>query len=71
MSENNETAPNNEALEWKPDFTFTPNGNCRFKQRGPYLVCCTCELEHAKFIGMNKRMVGEKPNGEPILAVIS
>lgn len=48
-------------------FEFNPDGSCRFRQRGPYLVCVSCEVQHAVWIGMNKMMIGEDENGKPIL----
>jgi len=36
-------------------------------QQGPYLVCKSCPIEHAVYIGMKRRLVGYKKNGEPIL----
>jgi hypothetical protein len=50
----------------KPDFKFEPKG-CRYKQLGPYLICQTCEVQHAVYIGTDKIMVGEKKDGTPIL----
>lgn len=51
----------------KPDFVFLPKGNHSYKQQGYYLVCKSCEIQHATFIGPNKIMVGVKENGEPII----
>lgn len=51
----------------KPDFTFIPSARHRWKQQGPYLVCTSCELQHAVYIGMDKIMVGEDEDGKPIL----
>ena len=51
----------------KPDYSFTPKGTHLYRQQGPYLVCKTCELEHATFIGMNKIMIGIAEDGQPIL----
>jgi len=48
------------------EFEFTPTGTCRFRQRGPYLVCVSCEVQHATWIGMDKIMTGEDENGKPI-----
>lgn len=53
-----------------PDFKFTPSGNHIWRQRGCYLVCLSCELQHAVHIGMEKRMVGVTKNGDPILKKI-
>jgi len=48
-------------------FEFIPSGTCTFKQRGPYLICTSCEIQHANWIGMDKIMVGEDEKGKPIL----
>lgn len=48
----------------KPDFIFLPKGNHLWRQEGPYIVCKSCELVHAAFVGMEKVLVGfkeEKP----------
>ena len=49
----------------KPDYKFVP-GNHLWKQQGPYVICFSCELQHASWIGMDKLMVGVDDNG-PIL----
>jgi hypothetical protein len=70
LTNETEEAPESEVLDFnKPDFVFTP-GRHTWRQKGPYLVCCACELSHATFIGMGKIMVGEKENGDPILKMI-
>lgn len=48
-------------------FEFTPSGTCTYVQRGPYLVCTSCELQHARWIGMDRIMVGEDEKGQPIV----
>ncbi len=53
----------------KPDFLFIPKGSHEYTQRGPYLVCKSCELEHATYIGMERIMVGVSEDGQPILEV--
>jgi len=50
-----------------PAFTFTPSGRHTYRQEGFYLVCKSCELHHAVFIGQNMVMVGETEEGQPIL----
>jgi len=63
-----ENQVNEEVLDFnKPSFTFIPKGNHRWRQQGPYLVCKSCELQHAVFIGMNKVMTGINKEGGPIL----
>ena len=51
----------------KPDFSFIPKGRHLWRQQGYYLICHSCNLHHAVFIGMDKIMVGETSEGEPIL----
>jgi hypothetical protein len=51
----------------KPDFEFRPKEYHEWRQRGPYLVCTSCEIEHATYIGMEKIMVGLNDKGQPIL----
>lgn len=51
----------------KPDFVFIPKGNHTYRQNGPYLVCKSCEIQHATWIGIDRIMVGVTSKGEPIL----
>lgn len=51
----------------KPDFVFTPKGYHVYRQAGPYLVCKSCELQHAAWVGIDRIMVGEDEKGQPIL----
>lgn len=51
----------------KPDFEFKPKEYHEWRQRGPYLVCTSCEIEHATYIGNNKLMIGLNDKGQPIL----
>lgn len=50
-----------------PTYSFIPKGSHEWRQRGPYLVCKSCELEHAVWIGIDKQMVGVSEDGQPIL----
>jgi hypothetical protein len=50
----------------RPDFVFMPKGNHLWKQQGYYLVCNSCDLSHAVFIGKEKMLVGFK-DGQPVL----
>lgn len=56
-----------EALEWKPDYSFIPKGRHTYRQHGPYLICKSCQLEHAIYVGIEQIMIGENEEGEPIL----
>jgi hypothetical protein len=49
----------------RPDFKFVAK-NCTWRQQGFYLVCKSCEVQHAQYIGKDKIMVGIDKNG-PIL----
>lgn len=53
-----------------PSYKFEPNEQHEWKQQGPYLVCKSCEIQHAVFVGMGKRLVGLDDKGKPILEVI-
>jgi len=50
-----------------PSYSFAPKGRHTYRQEGGYLVCRTCELHHAIWVGMGKIMVGETEEGSPIL----
>ena len=50
----------------KPDYTFIPKGVHIWRQFGYYLVCHSCDLTHAVFIGKDRIMVGED-GGQPVL----
>lgn len=51
----------------KPVYQFKPNENHQWRQQGPYLVCKSCDIQHASWIGMDKIMVGIDKEGKPIL----
>lgn len=36
-------------------------------QRGPYLVCQSCPIVHAVWVGVDQMLVGFTDDGEPIL----
>lgn len=72
MTQESENIENSEREEekldfTKPDFEFIPSGNHEFRQQGPYLICYSCVLQHAVWIGMEKMMVGLDADGKPIL----
>jgi len=50
-----------------PEFVFVPKGFHRWRQEGIYVVCRSCEVEHAIYIGMDKMMIGIKEDGSPDL----
>lgn len=51
----------------KPAFDFRPNGFHAYRQQGPYLVCKSCEITHAVWVGMQKQLVGFDEQNKPIL----
>ena len=51
----------------QPTFSFRPKEIHGWRQQGPYLVCKSCDITHAAFIGMGKVMVGIDEKGKPIL----
>lgn len=67
---NNDEEYESEILNFEePDFVFEPNERHEWRQQGPYLVCKSCQLEHAVYIGMEKILVGLDNYGQPILKV--
>lgn len=52
----------------KPDYKFEPNEVHAWRQQGPYVVCKSCELTHATYVGMGKIMTGINKKGQPILS---
>jgi len=50
-----------------PTYSFIPSGYHEYYQQGYYLVCKSCELSHAIYIGSEKVMVGKDKKGNPIL----
>lgn len=65
-----EQANNPESIEWNLDallqqkpITFSGH---KWRQRGPMLVCTSCEVGHGTFIGMNKKFAGIDENGNPV-----
>ena len=62
-----ETPQINEELNFNnPDYTFTPSGH-EWRQRGPYLICSQCELQHAVWIGTDKILTGFEDDGKPVI----
>jgi hypothetical protein len=63
-----ETNEETEVLDFtKPDYIFVPKGSHDWRQMGPYIVCKSCDLEHAVYVGVKKQMVGINEQGQPIL----
>lgn len=57
----------NESLNFnKAEFTFVP-GSHEWRQRGPYLICYGCELQHAVYIGIENMLTGFDQKGNPII----
>lgn len=64
----NEPESEEEMLDFtKPDYSFIPKGNHEYRQQGYYLVCKSCEIQHAVWIGPDRLMVGVDESGRPIL----
>ena len=51
----------------KPDFLFEPGEYHDYRQQGYYLICKSCEITHAVWIGPDRLMVGINSKGVPIL----
>lgn len=54
-----------------PIYVFKPNDRHGWIQQGPYLICKTCELDHATYIGIDKHLMGLDEKGQPILEKVS
>lgn len=68
MKQESDEKPESEQLNFNnPQFEFIPKGNHLWRQQGPYVLCFSCELQHATWIGMEKMMVGINEQGQPIL----
>ncbi len=50
-----------------PSFVYKPEANHGWKQRGPYLICTECIVEHGAWIGTDKLLVGFDEQGSPQL----
>lgn len=64
-NETEEVVPEGEVLE--QEYEFKPGALCKYRQRGTYLVCTSCELQHAVYIGIDHIMTGEDEAGMPII----
>jgi hypothetical protein len=51
----------------KPDYSFIPKEYHDWRQQGPFIVCKSCECQHAVYIGMSKILTGFNEKGQPIL----
>lgn len=72
MNEHDDETKENEAegetLDFtRPSYVFEPKEYHQWIQRGPYLVCQSCEIEHASFVGMEVLLIGLDSEGKPIL----
>lgn len=72
MDQTNEEEPKDESEHEdvdfsRPSFIFTPKEHHEWRQQGPYVVCKSCELQHASWIGMEKILTGIDEEGRPIL----
>jgi hypothetical protein len=65
---NKEDQPQEEVLDFtRPNYRFTPNEAHDWRQRGPFLVCKSCDIEHATYIGPGRLLTGLDEKGRPIL----
>lgn len=68
--QNEEEKQETEVLDFnKPDFNFIPKGVHDWRQQGYYIICKSCDLEHAVWIGNKRILTGINDRGEPILKV--
>lgn len=72
VQNNEDISQKDEAVEevmdfTKPDFTFIPKETHEWRQQGYYLVCYSCEVKHAVWIGKDSVMVGLDAKGQPII----
>ncbi len=68
QQENQENDEVSEVLDFnRPSYSFVPQGSHDWRQQGYYLVCKSCEIQHATWIGEKKVMVGLDEKGMPIL----
>jgi len=44
---------------------YIPKEGHEWRQQGPYLICNSCPLQHATYIGMKKQLIGFE-NSKPI-----
>lgn len=40
----------------------------RWKQQGPHIICKSCDMRHAYYIGIDKQLVGINKEGYPLFA---
>ena len=60
--------PESEQIDFtRPAYEFKPNEHHDWRQQGPFLICKSCELQHAVFIGNHKILMGLEEDGKPIL----
>ena len=68
--QNEEEKQETEVLDFnKPDFNFIPKGVHDWRQQGYYIICKSCDLEHAVWIRNKRILTGINDRGEPILKV--
>ena len=66
MNEKDEDKIIEEADFSQPSYSFTPPGHHDWRQQGFFLVCKSCEIQHAVFIGSQKLLVGFDKEDKPI-----
>ena len=55
-----------EGEQLAPAFKFEPKENHDWRQQSVFLVCKSCEIQHAVYIGMDKLLIGLDTEGKPI-----
>lgn len=59
---------NEEILDFtKPSFVFKAKDHHEFRQQGTYLVCKSCDVTHAVWIGIERILTGFDKEGQPII----
>jgi hypothetical protein len=54
-------------IDKHPSFQFIPKGHHDWKQEGFYLVCRSCDLDHAVWVGKDYMLVGIREDGMPLI----
>ena len=69
--EEEKNEPESEVYDFnRPNYEFVPKGSHQWRQMGYYIICKSCEMEHAFWIGSEKQLIGIKEDGIPILKKI-
>ncbi len=67
MNNEQDKEPTIESLDFsKPDYQFTPGAYHEWRQKGFFMVCKSCEIMHAVYIGPEKILIGLDEKGQPL-----